>query len=1291
MRILPPQIDDRTLEQIVQRAKTLASFYTPEWKPTFEKEPGTALLNIFAYLLDNVLSRFNRAADKNFLAFLDMLDIALLPARSARVPVTFQLAEGALQNMLIPSGTQVSAAAKDNVHEELTFETEKNVLATPARLQRVLSIAPDEDKIFEHPTSFDESKPFKPFTGTNVQEHILYLAHSELFNFKSMVNIELNINLEESSRNVGIASDEVLWEHWDGKSWLELNVSEDKTRRDEGKTLQKSGTLTLAKQCEGENAELEVIPDKKNRWIRGRIIAALPHASAALLPKFDTLKARAFPPNEIFPDLIFSSDVPLNLSTVLPETAMLAVEAGPQPLKFSPDPQSEGGKVGPQKGDKSAHLSDVSMLRNDDWLSFSPVAGEKEHELHQIIIGKKDGEPNLGGQINLKSGDSFAYDYTQSSGKEKIVLLTALRKAAIDHAQTRTVRVSTIEGFQEGKRVVLVNYSGARDEAKISKILFKGKDEKDNPLPFEDKLGNKYFEMELTTESSFENDYLQGDKILLQEFDGIFPFGIDPRLFSAFYIANQEAFSKKGARVTLYFEFQPKNPLTELAGSAFQNLVDKVNALGDDILKKNEGIKLAPIRESVISRLNKGEASNVITTLRIFIKTAKESQGLNETQRSDLIAAADLVISKIDDYDKIEPKLSWEYWNGSGWQLLRTLKNTVNHFKGKLDRKEALIVFVCPSDMAPTEVLGQKNYWIRARLVDGDYGKIEFEYDDNVEPPVLKPVNNVNPPQITWLNLKYDPDFQNLEHCLAFNSLTYEDFSAKSKTRGESFTPFQALDYRHDSLYLGFDKALTSGPLRLFFSVTEQQVQEATRPKIEWSYWDGRTEFWKKLTGVDNTEALTRTDELEILGSKDFARKKMFGQELFWLRGSLIEGQYEAALELKGIYPNTTWAFQAGRVEGETLGASTGAAQQEFPLLRFPIISQQIFVQEPNAPSALEQAVIIKAEDEDAIQEVRDTSDKITGYKIRWHEVPDFYSSGPADRHYRVDHARGRVRFGDGVRGMIPPAGENNLSANYTFGGGNSGNSVEAGEITSLKAAIPTVKGVTNPLPAGGGSDTETTDGVLVRGPQTFKHRERAVAAEDYEWLAKAASQNVARARCLPNVNNLRLPELGWITIIIVPDSKESKPLPSPQLLARVSRYLGQHAANSVIAPRHLHVTRPEYVEIKVTAEVAPAALDEAASAEKKILEALDNFFHPLTGGPEKRGWDFGSTIMVSQVYTLLESIREVAYVKGLALSAEGRFSREKIAIPEHALVCSGAHDIRVILEEDNVSAYSQS
>ncbi|MEK7729839.1 MAG: hypothetical protein AAB354_15635, partial [candidate division KSB1 bacterium] len=760
MRILPPNIDDRTLEQIVQRAKTLAPFYAPEWKPSFEKEFGAALLNIFAYLLDNVLARLNRAADKNFLAFLDMLDMTLLPARSARVPVTFQLAEGALQNVLIPLGTQVSAAAKDAVREELTFETEKNVLVTPAKLQRVLSIVPGEDKIFEHATVFDEAKPFKPFTGTNAQEHILYLSQTELFNFKSMVNIELNINLDESSRNVGIESTNVLWEHWDGKSWLELDVSEDKTRSEEGKTLQKSGTLTLTKQCEGENAELEVIAGMKSRWIRGRMIEALPFAAASSLPKFDTLQTRAFPSNEIFPDLIFSSDVPLNLSKVLPETAMLTIKT--KSLRFTKD----GAPAPKQDQDqaKRAELTDVTELRKGDFISFWTGNDKDEREIRRITKIEQD--------LNKPSGwvsweGDITKDYSIRSNYE-ITLLTALRSSAFDPGNTRTVRVKSIDGFAEGKRVSLLSDAGTEEGVLINKIAGATKDDgsgksvpdfdsKGKLKPI-DETGNPYFEMELALKppkNLFERSYLRDDKILLQELEGIFPFGIDPRLFSTFYIASQEAFSKKGASVKLYFEFRPKNLFTETV-DAIQSLIGQVKKLvSDSVLSSEEGKTLTDRLDSAITSLNELDTANAINQVKAFIQEVNSyitSKKLTNEQGQGLISPANAIIDEIVDesneYEKIEPKLSWEYWNGSGWQLLRTNTNNVNHFKGKINREEALIKFDCPSDLAPTEVLGQENFWIRARLVDGDYGKIEFEYDGTKTPPVLKPVNHINPPQI---------------------------------------------------------------------------------------------------------------------------------------------------------------------------------------------------------------------------------------------------------------------------------------------------------------------------------------------------------------------------------------------------------------------------------------------------------------------------------------------------------------------------------------------------------------
>ena len=133
MQITAPKIDERTFEDIVNKAKSIAPFYTPEWNASAEKEAGSALLKLFAYMLEMVITRINKVPDKNFMDFLNMLGMKLLPARSARVPVTFQLAEGTTENVLVPAGTQVSAPATEKLEEQI-FETERNMLATYAKL-----------------------------------------------------------------------------------------------------------------------------------------------------------------------------------------------------------------------------------------------------------------------------------------------------------------------------------------------------------------------------------------------------------------------------------------------------------------------------------------------------------------------------------------------------------------------------------------------------------------------------------------------------------------------------------------------------------------------------------------------------------------------------------------------------------------------------------------------------------------------------------------------------------------------------------------------------------------------------------------------------------------------------------------------------------------------------------------------------------------------------------------------------------------------------------------------------
>src|SRR5262249_13704250 len=147
----------------------------------------------------------------------------------------------------------------------------------------------------------------------------------------------------------------------------------------------------------------------------------------------------------------------------------------------------------------------------------------------------------------------------------------------------------------------------------------------------------------------------------------------------------------------------------------------------------------------------------------------------------------------------------------------------------------------------------------------------------------------------------------------------------------------------------------------------------------------------------------------------------------------------------------------------------------------------------------------------------------------------------------------GTVRCGDGARGLVPPAGRDNIvCAVYRAGGGSAGNQ-PAGAINQLKTAIPSIKLVTNPVAADGGADAEPLAAVPERAPQMFHHRGRAVSAADFESLAlEVEGTRVARARCLPGRNRDLLPETGWVTVVVLPRGTDKKLLPSSELVAEL-------------------------------------------------------------------------------------------------------------------------------------------
>jgi predicted phage baseplate assembly protein len=402
------------------------------------------------------------------------------------------------------------------------------------------------------------------------------------------------------------------------------------------------------------------------------------------------------------------------------------------------------------------------------------------------------------------------------------------------------------------------------------------------------------------------------------------------------------------------------------------------------------------------------------------------------------------------------------------------------------------------------------------------------------------------------------------------------------------------------------------------------------------------------------------------------------------------QGAYVLAPRLCRILLNTTTALQTVTMRNEILGSSDGSGAQKFRSTRTPILlGQRLEVREPEMPAAAELEVITREEGADAITLIPDAAGRPREIWVRWHEVTDFYGSQPRARHYVLDHLTGELNFGDGVHGLIPPVGIGNLRlARYQSGGGNAGNK-PAGTIVQLKTTVPYVDKVTNTEAAAGGADAEALDSLLLRAPRTIRHSNRAVTVEDYEDLAMLATPEVARARCIPLLNLLANPlatkppkepaepggEPGEVSVIIVPHARAAKPQPSLELLSRVQDYLEEHN----VPTARVSVVGPLYVRVDVNAQIALVALEGASAVEQAVQQKLASFLHPLTGGLDGAGWDFGRKPHHSDVYALIEAVPGVDHIRSLVIHETE--DQSGVSTTGRFLVFSGTHKIDLVFE----------
>lgn len=136
-----PVLDDRSYQQLRDELVRRIPVYNPEWTDRSVSDPGITLLELFAFLGENLLFRFNQIPETTHLAFLQLLDVPLRPAVPARTLVAFEPKTDATE--LVELGTELRAG-------DIPFETLTEARVLPVSLVAVARAAealPDDDEI----------------------------------------------------------------------------------------------------------------------------------------------------------------------------------------------------------------------------------------------------------------------------------------------------------------------------------------------------------------------------------------------------------------------------------------------------------------------------------------------------------------------------------------------------------------------------------------------------------------------------------------------------------------------------------------------------------------------------------------------------------------------------------------------------------------------------------------------------------------------------------------------------------------------------------------------------------------------------------------------------------------------------------------------------------------------------------------------------------------------------------------------------------------------------------------
>ncbi len=270
MTLPPLELDDLRFQDLVNECRRHVTELCPEWSEVNVSDPGITLIELFAWMTDQLSYRINRIPEKLQLALLSLLDVHLHPPVAATAELRFRLEGPTRERVHIPAWRTEASTPRAAGRDPVVFQTVQDFTIAPLELDVYLLERGNGnerlDVSVKHGVALpagDEQRAFGSDPMPQVGDCILlgFLAPID----RLLVRVDVTCAAARGT-NIEPAKPPIVWEASISEpDWVEVELLSDTTAG----FNEDSGVIELA--LPG-NLRQHLIEGYLRHWLRCRLI-----------------------------------------------------------------------------------------------------------------------------------------------------------------------------------------------------------------------------------------------------------------------------------------------------------------------------------------------------------------------------------------------------------------------------------------------------------------------------------------------------------------------------------------------------------------------------------------------------------------------------------------------------------------------------------------------------------------------------------------------------------------------------------------------------------------------------------------------------------------------------------------------------------------------------------------------------------------------------------------------------------------------------------------------------------